>query len=98
MLTWTIDSQGDGKRIVHARARRRDRAFCRSCHTLNPDDRGLALPGFLEPTINPDGKPMTTTPPHRPPQLDGRIATWDYVKRLKDATSHAGGAQGHRDA
>ena len=60
VLAWTIDSQGGGKRIVHARARRRDRAFCGSCHTLNPDDRGLALPGFLGSTINPDGKPMTT--------------------------------------
>ena len=86
-LAWTIDSQGGGKRIVHARARRRDRAFCGTCHTLNPDDRGLALPGFLGSTINPDGKPMTTTPPLGPPRLDGRIATWDYVKRLKDATS-----------
>ena len=87
VLAWTIDSQGGGKRIVHARARRRDRAFCGTCHTLNPDDRGLALPGFLGSTINPDGKPMTTTPPLGPPRLDGRIATWDYVKRLKDATS-----------
>ena len=86
-LSWTIDSQGGGKRIVHARARRRDRALCGTCHTLNPDDRGLALPGFLGSTINPDGKPMTTTPPLGPPRLDGRIATWDYVKRLKDATS-----------
>ena len=87
VLAWTIDSQGGGKRIVHARARRRDRTFCGTCHTLNPDDRGLALPGFLGSTINPEGKPMTTTPPLGPPQLDGRIATWDYVKRLKDATS-----------
>ena len=75
VLAWTIDSQGGGKRIVHARARRRDRAFCGTCHTLNPDDRGLALPG-LGSTINPDGKPMTTTPPLGPPRLDGRIATW----------------------
>ena len=87
VLAWTIDNQGGGKRIVHARARRRDRAFCGRCHTLNPDDRGLELPGFLGSVINPDGKPMTTTPPLGPPQLDGRIATWDYVKRLKDATS-----------
>ncbi len=87
VLAWTIDNQGGGKRIVHARARRRDRAFCGRCHTLNPDDQGLELPGFLGSVINPDGKPMTTTPPLGPPQLDGRIATWDYVKRLKDATS-----------
>ena len=45
MLAWTIDSQGGGKRIVHARARRRDRAFCGTCHTLSPDDRGPALLG-----------------------------------------------------
>ena len=87
VLAWTVDGQGGGKRIVHARARRRDRAFCGTCHTLNPDDRGLALPGFLGSRINPDGKPMTTTPPLGPPRLDGRIVTWDYVKRLKDATS-----------
>ena len=77
VLAWTIDSQGGGKRIVHARARRRDREFCGTCHTLNPDDRGLALLGFLGSTINPDGKPMTTTPSLGPPQVDGRIATWD---------------------
>ncbi len=87
VLAWTIDNQGGGKRIVHARARRRDRAFCGRCHTLNPDDQGLELPGFLGSVINPDGKPMTTTPPLGPPRLDGRVVTWDYVKRLKDATS-----------
>ena len=57
VLAWTIESQGGGKRIVHARARRRDRAFCGTCHTLDTDDRDLARPGFLGSTINPDGSP-----------------------------------------
>lgn len=30
---------------------------------------------------------MTTTEPLGPPSLDGRIVTWDYVKRLKDAST-----------
>ena len=60
-------------------------AFLRHLPHAEPGRPGLALPGFLGSTINPDGKPMTTTPRLGPPRLDGRIATWDYVKRLKDS-------------
>ena len=84
---WTVDSRCGGKRIAHAQAQCRHRAFCGACHTLNPDDWGLALPGFLGSAINPYGKPMTTTPTVGAPQHDGPILTRDYVGRLKDATS-----------
>ena len=87
VMAWTVDGQGGGKRIVQARARRLERQFCGRCHTLTPDDQRLNLRGFRGSRINPNGKPMTTTEPLGPPSLDGRIVTWDYVKRLKDAST-----------
>ena len=87
VLAWTVDGQGGGKRIVQARARRKDRQFCGSCHQLNPNDHGLTLPGFLGSTMNRIAKPMEATPPLGPPQMDGNVVTWDYIKRLKDATT-----------
>ena len=84
ILAWTVDSQGGGKRSVLARARRQDRQFCGGCHTLNPNDQGIEGIGggnFIS------TKPMYRTKPLGPPKLEGAAATWEYVKRLKDATT-----------
>jgi 4-hydroxymandelate oxidase len=58
--------------------------FCKNCHTLNPQEglTGLTGSGFLD-----QQTPMSTTPPLGPPMIDQGMPTWDYVKRLKDATS-----------
>lgn len=84
VLAWTIDgSGGGGKRTIMARARRKDRQFCGNCHKLNPKDYGIDAIGsgaFL------GTKPMRSTPPLGPPMIDETSSTWQYVKRLKDAT------------
>ena len=79
VLAFTVD--GNGKRIVVARARRKNRQLCGSCHQLNPNDQGLQLESFLS-----ERKPMRSTPPLGPPMMDEEGPTWDYVKRIKDAT------------
>ena len=81
VLAWTVDGQGGGKRVLLARARRKDRQFCGRCHQLNPNDHGLSLRGFRA------TRPMRTTKSLGPPLMDSSVATWDYVKRLKDATT-----------
>jgi len=75
VLTWTVDSSGRRKRIVHASVSCRDRTFCGTCYKLDLDDQDLALPGLVGSAIHPDDKPMTTAPPAGPPQPDARIAT-----------------------
>jgi 4-hydroxymandelate oxidase len=84
ILAWTVDSQAGGKRTLLARARRQDRQFCGNCHQLNPNDvglNGIAAGVFL------GTKPMQATRPLGPPMLEADVASWDYVKRLKDATT-----------
>jgi isopentenyl diphosphate isomerase/L-lactate dehydrogenase-like FMN-dependent dehydrogenase len=84
VMAWTIDNQAGGKRSFLARARRKDRQFCGSCHTLNSKDvgvDGIAAGTFL------GTKPMTNTKPLGPPMMEPEAATWDYLKKLKDATT-----------
>lgn len=75
ILVWTVDGQGGGSRNVLTRTFRRNRDFCASCHQLNAQGTGFVSP-----------KPMQETPPLGLPMLEGEIATWDFVKRLKDTT------------
>jgi len=75
-LVWTIDLIGGSNRETVARARRVDSRDCAACH-LNG---------------NPSGdnrrRPMVAEFPPMPPGTDTQSPfTWDYVKRLKDATS-----------
>lgn len=74
-LVYTIDLLGGTNRETLARARRRDPRQCTQCH-LNGN-----------PTGDNRRRPMLSalTPPATPEPLVG-TPTWDYVKRLQDAT------------
>jgi isopentenyl diphosphate isomerase/L-lactate dehydrogenase-like FMN-dependent dehydrogenase len=72
VLVWTVDLLGGSNRLTVARARRRDQAPCSGCHEggLNDSRR--------KPMIA-DLKPAPAAPESGP-------LTWEFVKRLKDAT------------
>jgi isopentenyl diphosphate isomerase/L-lactate dehydrogenase-like FMN-dependent dehydrogenase len=73
VLVYTIDLLGGSNRETNARAQRRDTAQCSGCHTGRPGAGNSRQPMVA------DLKPALPTPEVGPP-------TWDYVKRLKDAT------------
>jgi isopentenyl diphosphate isomerase/L-lactate dehydrogenase-like FMN-dependent dehydrogenase len=73
VLVYTIDLLGGSNRETNARAQRRDTAQCSGCHTGRPGAGNSRQPMVA------DLKPAPPTPEVGPP-------TWDYVKRLKDAT------------
>jgi len=72
-LVYTIDLLGGSNRVTNARAQRRDTSECSACH-----------PG--RPGAGSGRKPMTTGLKPAPPAPEVGPPTWDYVKRLKDAT------------
>lgn len=83
VCAWTVD--GSGLRTIVARARRKERQFCGNCHKLNPKDYGYnGIGSGAFPELGTMG--MRDTPPLGPPMIDDSSGTWDYVKRLKDAT------------
>jgi isopentenyl diphosphate isomerase/L-lactate dehydrogenase-like FMN-dependent dehydrogenase len=71
-LVFTVDLLGGSNRLTGSRAQRRDTQECASCHPggLNDNSR--------KPMIA-DLKPAPAAPEVGPP-------TWEFVKRLKDAT------------
>jgi 4-hydroxymandelate oxidase len=71
-LVYTVDLLGGSNRLTGTRARRRDTGPCASCHPRGLDDNSR------KPMIA-DLKPAPAAPEAGPP-------TWDFVKRLKDAT------------
>jgi isopentenyl diphosphate isomerase/L-lactate dehydrogenase-like FMN-dependent dehydrogenase len=73
VLVYTIDLLGGSNRVTNARARRRDTTDCSGCHTDRPGAGNRRQP------IMAGLKPAPPAPEVGPP-------TWDYVKRLKDAT------------
>jgi isopentenyl diphosphate isomerase/L-lactate dehydrogenase-like FMN-dependent dehydrogenase len=73
-LVYTIDLLGGSNRETNTRAQRRDTAQCSGCHTGRPGAGNSHQP------MTADLKPAPPAPEVGPP-------TWDYVKRLKDATS-----------
>ena len=73
VVAFTIDNVGGRKMEEQERGRRRDTRNCTACH--------------LGGTRDSERKPMRATKPVGPPLLDEASPTWDYVKRLKDATS-----------
>jgi isopentenyl diphosphate isomerase/L-lactate dehydrogenase-like FMN-dependent dehydrogenase len=73
VLVHTIDLLGGSNRETNVRAQRRDTAECSGCHTGRPG------------TGN-SGQPMTAELKPAPPAPEVGPPTWDYVKRLKDAT------------
>ncbi len=73
VLVYTIDLLGGSNRVTNARARRRDTTDCTGCHTTRPGGGNSRQPMTAE------LKPAQPAPEVGPP-------TWDYIKRLKDAT------------
>jgi isopentenyl diphosphate isomerase/L-lactate dehydrogenase-like FMN-dependent dehydrogenase len=72
VLVYTIDLLGGSNRVTNARVQRNDKTDCRGCHTSG---RGRG-----------DSQPMTAGLKPAPPAPEAGPPTWDYVKRLKDAT------------
>jgi isopentenyl diphosphate isomerase/L-lactate dehydrogenase-like FMN-dependent dehydrogenase len=72
VLVYTIDLLGGSNRVTNARIQRNDKTDCRGCHTSG---RGRG-----------DSQPMTAGLKPAPPAPEAGPPTWDYVKRLKDAT------------
>jgi isopentenyl diphosphate isomerase/L-lactate dehydrogenase-like FMN-dependent dehydrogenase len=72
VLVYTVDLIGGSNRLTSARARRRDPASCTDCHEggLNDNRR----------------KPMLADLKPAPPAPEAGPATWEFVKRLKDAS------------
>ena len=71
-LVYTVDLLGGSNRLTSTRARRRDTGPCASCHPRGLDDNSR------KPMIA-DLTPASAAPEIAPP-------TWEFVKRLKDAT------------
>lgn len=71
-LVFTIDLIGGSNRLTSTRAERRDKAACSGCHEggLNDNRR----------------KPMIADLKPAPPAPEPGPATWEFVKRLKDAS------------
>ena len=71
-LVFTVDLFGGSNRVTGARAERRDRESCGGCHEggLNDNRR----------------KPMIADLKPAPPAPEVGPPTWEFVKRLKDAT------------
>jgi len=74
-LVFTVDLFGDSNRETLRRAERRDPRECIQCHDPSPNEDNRRRPMIAD-----------LLPPTTPePEVDG--PTWDYVKRLKDATT-----------
>jgi isopentenyl diphosphate isomerase/L-lactate dehydrogenase-like FMN-dependent dehydrogenase len=83
VMAFTVDDQGGSNREIVTKVRRQNAAFCSNCHTLDPKE----ISGDAEYRGMGANNPMRSTPPLGPPLMDKGSPTWDYVKRLKDATS-----------
>ena len=73
VLVFTVDTLGGSNRETLARAQRRDPRQCTMCHEKGNDNRRRPMIAGIIPSVPP--APEVATP------------TWDYVKRLKDATT-----------
>jgi 4-hydroxymandelate oxidase len=72
-MVFTVDMLGGSNRLTVTRARRRDPQPCAACHPNGTsDDRKKPMVADLKPA---------------PAAPEVGLPTWDYVKRLKDATS-----------
>lgn len=73
VLVYTVDLLGGSNRLTGERARRRDPQPCAACHPNGLNDNSR--------------KPMIADLKPAPPAPETGPPTWDYVKRLKDASS-----------
>jgi isopentenyl diphosphate isomerase/L-lactate dehydrogenase-like FMN-dependent dehydrogenase len=71
-LVFTVDLIGGSNRLTGTRARRRDTETCASCHPNGFNDNSR--------------KPMIADLKPAPPAPEVGPPTWEFVKRLKDAT------------
>lgn len=73
----TVDTPAGRNTVTAARLRRDDTRMCSGCHVV--DDRGYPRPGL-------NTKPMFAGIETQGLGLTSASLTWDFVKRLKDAT------------
>jgi len=71
-LVFTVDLIGGSNRLTGTRARRRDTETCSACHPNGFNDNSR--------------KPMIADLKPAAPAPEVGVPTWDFVKRLKDAT------------
>ncbi|RPJ71812.1 MAG: alpha-hydroxy-acid oxidizing protein [Acidobacteria bacterium] len=71
-LVFTVDLIGGSNRLTGTRTRRRDTETCTACHPNGFNDNSH--------------KPMIRDLKPAPPAPEVGLPTWDFVKRLKDAT------------
>jgi isopentenyl diphosphate isomerase/L-lactate dehydrogenase-like FMN-dependent dehydrogenase len=74
----TVDTPAGRNTVTATRLRREDTRMCSGCHVV--DDRGYPRPGL-------NTKPMFAGIETQGLGLTSASLTWDFVKRLKDATS-----------
>ena len=73
VLVFTVDALGGNNREILTKVRHQNADFCATCHDRVPSGKA--------------GGPMPATPPLGPPMMEKEPITWEYVKRLKDATT-----------
>ena len=72
VLVFTVDALGGNNREILTKVRHQNAEFCETCHDKVPSGKA--------------GGPMPATTPLGPPMMEKAPLTWEYVKRLKDAT------------
>ncbi|MFN8060752.1 MAG: alpha-hydroxy acid oxidase [Vicinamibacterales bacterium] len=88
-LVFTVDLLGGSNRETLQRATRADSRQCNTCHT--PDKRKPIFEGLTSSAtvtgVNPIRGVANAPPPKPPSNTEPSVFTWDFVKRLRDATS-----------
>ena len=83
-VVWTVDLLGGSNRETMKREALRDTRTCSNCHAGGRPQPGVS--GRVDDRDN-SRKPMLAGLQPSAPMIDMGTPTWDYIKRLKDATS-----------
>jgi isopentenyl diphosphate isomerase/L-lactate dehydrogenase-like FMN-dependent dehydrogenase len=81
----TVDNPAGNKREAVARVWRENAALCATCHTL-ADNGGPPRPRWAGPSFTNVEGALADTKPVGPPVM-APPQTWDWVKKVRDATS-----------
>jgi isopentenyl diphosphate isomerase/L-lactate dehydrogenase-like FMN-dependent dehydrogenase len=83
-VVFTVDLNGGSNRETMIREGRKDTRECASCHLGGPPMPGIRGGAV---TVDERRKPMLAGLAPGTPMIDAGTPTWEYVKRIKDATS-----------